>query len=56
MTPTEPTFTQRVRWPIFLVALLCGHMLIMMIGVTWALSMPSAIVTPIDFEDALTIN
>lgn len=53
MTPAEPTFTQRVRWPIFLVALLFGHMLIMMIGVTWALSMPSAIVTPIDFEDAL---
>ena len=54
MTPSEPTFFQRVRWPIFLVALLGGHMLIMMIGLASALSMPSSIVTPIDFEDALS--
>ncbi len=53
MAPTEPTFFQRVRWPLFLVALLGGHMLIMMVGLALALSSPSAIVTPVGFEDAL---
>lgn len=47
------TFSQRVRWPVVVVAMLGGHVFLMMVAVIWGLTIPGAFVAPEGYEEGL---
>lgn len=51
--PAAPSFFQQIRWPIVVVALLLGHIVLMMVGLVAALAIPDAFVPPGGYETAI---
>lgn len=61
--PPQPTsddmFWKQIRWPIVVVALLAGHITVMMVGLVSALTIPGAIdTTPAyqQYEASITVE
>ncbi len=51
---TEPTFSQKVRWPLIVVGLLGTHASLMMLGVSWALANASSFATPAVYRSTMS--
>jgi len=48
-----PTFFQSIRWPAIVVALLGGHVTLMMVAMTLSLAAPSPSVSESSYRDAI---
>lgn len=51
--PQPPSFFQSIRWPLVVVALLGGHVTLMMVAVTLSLASPSPTVTDDAYREAV---
>jgi hypothetical protein len=45
-TTPQPTFAEQVRWPLIVLALLVGHVLLMLLGLTVSLAFPASLAEP----------
>lgn len=54
MNDKQPTFGQKIRWPLIVVALLGTHASLMMLGVSWALANASSFATPTVYKNSMS--